>query len=350
MRVVLFSRSVISAILMFVLLFSFAFCYFPFQHPVIEGTTDNWVSEVSEYVANSGVCFIMFVQKRSPRCKAIFPDFQEAANKSVGMVKYISVDIKEHPKVAYLYTVRAVPAFRIVHPKGDNEYKGDTSSESLIEAPLKYIPNKAKLIDESWLPSPTAPMSAILFTNKKIVPALWAAISCNYESDKMRIGFTRSPQLMSNVAPPGSIVFIYKDIVSIYNGQLTYFAVTQAMKAFEEDPKASGTSVSLVTEIRDREQFEQSCRNTGKICIFEVKRSDSKFEEIAKTNHHGPFRFHKCDDKCPFDGMANYVIFHGKRNNIISVESIDDLPGALDRVLDGGAKWVPFPDNYMTEL
>ena len=75
---------------MLALLLACAAGYFPFADPVIEGTTDNWVSEVSEFVENHGVCFVMFVQKRSPRCKAIFEDFQEAANRSRGMVKYLS--------------------------------------------------------------------------------------------------------------------------------------------------------------------------------------------------------------------------------------------------------------------
>ena len=333
---------------MLALLLACAAGYFPFEEPVIEGTTDNWVSEVSEFVENSGVCFVMFVQKRSPRCKAIFEDFQEAANRSRGMVKYISVDIKEHPKIAYLYTVRAVPAFRIVHQKGSSEYKGDTSADSLTDAALRLIPNKARIADETWLPSPTTPLSAILMTNRKTVPPFWAAISCHAE--RFRIGFTRSQPLMSQITQSGSIAFVYKDIVSVYDGPLTYADVTAAMRAFEADPKASGAAVSLVSEVATRDQFNQMCRNTGKICVVEARVGDPQFEEIARTNHHGPFRFLRCHEKCPFPDMKNYVIFHGKRDSFISVGAVDDLPAALDHVIDGGAKWDPFPASFSEDL
>lgn len=327
---------------MFALLIVFSVCYFPFNAPVIEGTTDNWVEEVSEYVANSGVCFVMFVQKRSPRCKAIFPDFQEAANNSIGMVKYLSVDIKEHPKLAHLYTVRAVPAFRIVHPKGVTEYKGDTSPESLTDASFKLIPNRAKIVDETWLPSPTTPLSAVLFTQRKVVPPFWAALSCS--STSARIGITRSQPLMAKFTPAAPIAFIHKDIVAAYDGPLTYSAVSAALAEFEADPKASGSQVSLVSTLESRAQFDQFCRNTGKFCVVEVFTENPKFDEIAKTNHNGPFRFFRCG-KTMFQSPGNYVIFHAKRAASISVESIDDLPAALDHVIDGGAKWTQLSEE-----
>lgn len=333
---------------MLALLLARAACYFPFEAPVVEGTTDNWVDEVSEFVQNSGVCFVMFVQKRSPRCKAIFEDFQEAANRSLGMVKYVSVDLKEHPKIAHLYTVRAVPAFRLVHPKGVKEYKGDTSADSLVDAALRLIPNKARVADETWVPSPTTPLSALLLTNRKTVPPFWAAISCRAEH--FRVGFTRSPQLMAQIAPAGALAFIYKDIVAVYDGPLTYTDVTAAMHAFEVDPKASGAAVSLVAEVSTRDQFHQLCRNTGRICVFEVGPSTPGFDDIARLNHHGPFRFLRCSDKCPFPDMSRYVVFHGKRDTLISIEDVSDLPAALDRIIDGGAKWAPFPSKFNEEL
>lgn len=335
---------------MFACFLTLSLCYFPFQAPVVEGTTESWVSDVSEFVEGGGVCFIMFVQKRSPRCKEIFPDFQEAANISEGMVKYLSVDVKEHPKIAYLYTVRAVPAFRIVNSKGSKEYKGDTSSESLVDAGFKMIPNRAKLADETWLPSATTPMQAVLMTKKKVIPAFWAAISCNCASDTLRIGYTRSPALMNKIAAGATIAFTYRDIVSVYEGPLTYAAVKEAMENFEKNPKANAMTQSLVSDVTEQEQFEKVCRNTGKICVFEAGQNNTQFEDVAKTNHHGPFRFFRCIEKCPFNGMKNYVIFHGKRDNVINIESLEDLPGVLDRIIDGGAKWSAMPPEFKEEL
>jgi thiol-disulfide isomerase/thioredoxin len=156
---------------MFLLLFSvFTKSYFPFQPPVIEVTTENWITEVSQYVGAYGVVFALFLKKGSPPCKMIFPDFQEAANKSQGMVKFISIDISANPKLAHLHTVRAVPAFRIIHHKGAKEYKSDSSATSLIEAGFRMIPNQAKSADGNWVPSPNTPLSGLLLTTKKVIP------------------------------------------------------------------------------------------------------------------------------------------------------------------------------------
>jgi thiol-disulfide isomerase/thioredoxin len=332
------------------MLLSSFFClscsYFPFQSPVIEGTTDNWVSEVSEYVANHGVVFVLFVQKRSPPCKALFPDFQEAANQSNGMVKFVSVDIKANPKISHLYTVRAPPAFRIVHPKGSVEYKGDTSFESLLDAAFKLIPSNAKTVDPSWAPSPTTPMSAILLTNKKVIPPFWAAISNAFLNSDIRIGWSRSPQMMPlfGVSTSISIVFTSQEIVFHYNGQLTYPKIYDAIKAFQANPIASDTSQSLVSELENPEVFEENCRNTGKMCVFGVNLTKSEeYEAVAKANHHGPFRFFKCAGKCPFPGMnSGFFVFHARRETVVSVSDVSDLATTLDRVIDGGARWEKF--------
>ncbi|OHT05675.1 Thioredoxin family protein [Tritrichomonas foetus] len=339
---------------MFFLFFTSVISYFPFEEPIIEGTTDNWVDEVTDFVENS-VCFVMFIQKRSPRSKALFPDFQEAANRSLGMVKFVSVDIKEHPKVAYLYTVRAAPSFRIVHSKGDVEYKGEKTADAFMDAAFKYIPLKSHPIDDSWAPSPQAAMSAILLTNKKVVPPFWAAISCNFsENSKIRIGHAKNSQFMSlfQIRSSQAVVFVYKDILSVYEGPLVFDDLRKSILSFIENPKSSGNEISIVSELTSERDFEKACRNAGKICVFESRipkedQVEEKFTEIAKTNINGPFKFFKCNEKCPIEKMKKgFYIFHAKRPNVIFVESIDDISATLDRVIDGGAKWKKIDEEF----
>lgn len=326
--------------------------YFPFQSPVVQGTTDNWVDEVSEYAENS-VCFIMFIQKRSPRSKAIFADFQEAANKTAGLIKFVSLDIKEHPKVAYLYTVRTAPAFRIVHPKGVIEYKSEKTADAFIEAAFKYFPMKSKAIDETWFPSPSTPLSAILLTPKKVTPKFWAALSCNLTNNKdlnIRIGHAKNSQFMSQFQVSSqSIIFVYKDIASIYEGPLEFANIYSSLLKFIKDPKSTGVETSVVTEQKTLNEFETNCMNTGKFCVFAVNSNQNElkeYETTAKTYHRGPFRFLKCHEQCPLDIMDHgFIVFHAKRPQMIQVETIPDLIATLDRVVDGGATWKKINDQ-----
>jgi thiol-disulfide isomerase/thioredoxin len=318
---------------------------------VVEVTTDSWVREVSQDVAAYGVVFALFLKKGSPPCKAVFPDFQEAANKSVGLVKFVSIDAAAHPKLAHLQTVRAVPAFRIIHHKGAKEYKGDTSSDSLVEAASRLIPNHAKSADASWVPSPTAPLSAILFTTKKVVPAFWSRISCVFKGNStIRIGYSKSLSIQGlfGVNGPISIVFIFKDITSVYEGQLAFGPVYEALLKFCENPKASGTEVALITELSDAGDFEQLCHNTGRFCVFAGMGIDMDgFENIAKMNRNGPFRFMRCGSECPFAGMPGRLyVFHAKRETGIVVDDLGGLGAVLDRVVDGGAQWRKFVELF----
>jgi len=326
--------------------------YFPFEPQVIEGTTDNWVIEVSDY-AQKGVCLVAFVQPRSPPCKAIIEDFNVAANLSKGMIKFLSVDIKLHPKVAHLYTVRAVPAFRIIHPRGISEYSGDTSSDALATAAQKFIVNRALPVDASWAPAPNTPLSAILLTTKKNTPPFWAGISNSFADSKIRIGASHAPQLMSlfGASGPTSIVFVQGEIVSVYDGQLTYESIFIAINEFINNPHASGKAAPIINTIDNIDAFKQFCKNSGKMCVIKsYKSDDNEYMDLAKTNRGGPFRFFICGTKCPLNMKSGVYVFHSKRESAIFVENVDQLSGALDDIVGGGAKFESMKSLFQNEL
>jgi hypothetical protein len=328
-------------------------CYFPFQPPVVEVTTDTWVGEVSQEVAAHGVVVALFIKKRSPPCKALFPDFQEAANRSHGMAKFVSIDAAAHPKLAFLQTVRAVPAFRLIHRGGAREYRGDSSPDSLLDAAYRLIPNLAEPANASWAPSAGAPLAAVLLTTKQAVPAFWARVSCVYYAEPIAIGYSMVPQLFQafGVTGPTSIVFVYRETLAVYDGQLSFARVSAAIARFAEDPQAWSAETALVGRIAEYAQFEQLCHNTGRFCVFAADPADDgEFEALAKQNSKGPFRFFRCGESCPYAGMtAGFYVFHGKRATAVAVAALADLPGVLDRVIDGGAAWVKIGDLFPRE-
>jgi len=106
--------------------------FFPFKAPVVKCDGDNWVNQVLDY-AEKGVVFAIFVKKRSPKTNAVVEEFQIAANKSAGMIKFVSVDIDKNPKIAFRYTVRQAPSFRIISSEGAFEYKDELSADALLK-------------------------------------------------------------------------------------------------------------------------------------------------------------------------------------------------------------------------
>ena len=338
---------------MLVLLLSLVSCYFPFQYPVIEGTSDNWVNDIVDQ-ADKTVVFVMFIKKRSPQSKALFPEFQEAANQSIGMAKFVSLDVQAHPKIAHLYTVRNVPAFRILHPTGDDDFRGEKTAEGFMEAAYKHIPVKSQQIDSSWGPSENTPMSAIFLTNKNTIPPLWAAISCNFSnSRKVRIGHSKNSQFMSlfKVSTP-SIVFVYREIVYYYNGPLTFMDLHRTIYSFLKNPKSNAAESGKLMELKNVKEFRNACRKTGKFCVFSSKNNDESdnlkmFSEIVKKYTHSPFKFFKCDKECPFNKMKEgFYIFHAKRPSLIFIEDADEISSTMDRVIDGTASWKSLSEEF----
>lgn len=318
---------------------------FPFKEPVIKCDNDNWVNEVIDYTER-GVVFAIFVKKRSPKTNAAVNDFQLAANKSAGMIKFVSVDIEENPKISFRYTVRQAPSFRIISADGAVEYKEEISADSFIKASTKYIKSQCKIVDATWEPSVKTPPEAILVTNKKVTPPYWAAISNAYTDTNIKVGVCRNQNISSlfGVTEQNCIVFVYSNFVSIYDGQLTYQAIIEAFNKFVENPNSNGGESSLIGEISNRDKFDNLCHNTGKVCVMMGdNESSNAFKEVASNNRDDRFKFYVCGDTCPFNGMkGKFYVFHHKSDRALKIDDEKDLPTALDHVVDGTARYIPF--------
>jgi hypothetical protein len=329
----------------FPIFFAAARSFFPFQSPVIKCDGENWVNEVLDYV-EKGVVFAIFVKKRSPKTNAVVEDFQIAANKSDGMIKFVSVDIEKNPKIAFRYTVRQAPSFRIISSEGAFEYKDEISADSFIKASTKYIKSRCQIVDATWGPSVKTPPEAILITNKKVTPPYWAAISNAYTDTTARIGVCRNPDIASlfGVTEQNCIVFVSNNFVSVYSGQLTYSAIIKAFEEFIKNPVSSGGESSLIGKIGSREKFNNFCHNTGKVCvIIGNNEATEAFKEVAENNRDDRFKFYTCGESCPFGGMEGGIyIFHYKKDRAMKVEDEKSLPIALDHVADGTARYTPF--------
>ena len=326
--------------------------FFPFKSPVIEGTEYNWVDEVSNYI-DKGVVFAIFVKRRSPKTNAVVYEFQKAANKSAGMIKFISLDIEENPKIAHLYTVRQAPSFRIIFSNGAIEYRDENAADSYIKSATRYIKSRAQIVDASWAPSVKTPLSAILMTNKKTTPPYWAAISNYYADSNCRIGTNRNPNITSlfGVNEQNCIVFVSGNIVSVYDGQLTYSGIISALEEFAKNPTENGGTNSLISVIDSKEKFYNFCHNTGKVCVLlGSSESTAEYNETAAKNRDDRFKFYICGEKCPFPNMSDhYFVFHHRNDRALKVDSIKDLSIALDHVVDGTARYSPFVKLFKPE-
>lgn len=91
----------------------------------------------------------------------------------------------KYPKIGHRYTVRSVPSFRILQPKGDSEFTGDLTS--IIPYCQQFIPSFAEKVDSTWLPSKSTRPEIIFFTTKKSIPPFFKILSSSFNKTA-RIG------------------------------------------------------------------------------------------------------------------------------------------------------------------
>jgi hypothetical protein len=101
-------------------------------------------------------------------------------------------------------------------------------------------------------------------------------------------------------------------------------------------------------------ELPEVCYDYSVSCVFSYDNIvDPKIDEIRLRFKNDPFRFFIGTDGLPFHGISygDIIIYNAKKQSIIIVKDAGDLEITLDRVKDGGAKWMSLPKfEYSSEL
>lgn len=372
-----------------------SFCFsVNFGPYVTDLTANNFASEV-EKRSNTTVYLVMFHGQHCPACQMAYPEFIEAANEASGMIKFGHVDTSSEYALGSRYRIYTIPHFIIFYNGGEKVYNRERSARSFLNAASRYIPNLSETVNESWVElletqnttaenekpkeseetlneevNSTGLKAAILFSNKPLTPPIWAGVSCAFANNTkgIRIGFCNDQNISIkfgiNAFP--TILLINGKNRYVYNGKNRFQLIRKSIIDFfegvlEDTVKTAKKSTKpaapaiLMNNLTSIDTFNAECKGKGRFCVVQAGGSNianTVFDEASKKYKHDHFMFFLCPSgTCPFDFVSNSPlneakdpkvwIFHHKRDAAIIVDDMSVLGSTLDRVIDGGARFLP---------
>jgi hypothetical protein len=157
----------------------------------------------------------------------------------------------------------------------------------------------------------------------------------------MRFGICNDEALTAdfNISEVPSIVFYNESATIVHEGLRKVRFLKESAMAFLEGRESKAP---VHADFYVNSELPEICYDYTVSCIFGYDNYvDPKFDEVRIHFKNDPFRFFVGIDPLPFQGIrqGDFVIFNAKKMGIIIVKEVGKLAAALDRVIDGGAKW-----------
>jgi hypothetical protein len=278
-----------------------------------------------ENCSNTTVWFVMLHRPHCPACVAASADLNVASTEAAGMVRFGEIDVSVNPAVVRRYPIFSVPKFLIFHPRGHTQFLLRRSAANFLNDATWHIPQLETEIDESLTGK-----AAVLLTAMVPVPPLWAAISCAFADQPVRIGFSANDTLIKKFAVTSlpAIVFVDNDEARRYEGPINFWSIRNAIKTFigEEDGP-----------VPPLDDFETDC--SGSFCV--IGPASGEFQDMAAEFGGRPFKFFVCGEYCPdWAAVASWII--KEKTMAIKCDSLGELREGIHAVVGGMADWQLF--------
>lgn len=224
----------------------------------------------------------------------------------------------------------------------------------IAKSALKMVNSaNVEVVDDFWIDDIRNTPTAILFTKKQKVPGYFSALSRTFKSRGMRFGICNDEGLWNdyNVTSVPTIVLYNETQTVEHEGPLKLRYVKESIRAFFE---ARESRAPMHADFYVNTELPEVCYDYSVSCVFSYDNYvDPKVDQVRIQFKNDPFRFFVGTDPLPFPGLkpGDFVVFNAKKMSIIKVSDVADLAPALDRVIDGGAKWTPLKNyEYVPEL
>jgi hypothetical protein len=301
---------------------------------------ENWDSLIDKRDPDS-VWVIAFMVDAAAPCQQFMPVLGKAAHSSDGMINFGIVPADVENGLAMRFNVELLPTVFIIHKNGRVDYKGKRTARAIVSAAAKLIPDKAIPPDPDWLPD--GQESAILFTEKKSTPPIWAAVSC-YFHGRLRVGITSDPGMMTafKIERTPTILLLNKSYRTIYTGGNSFLELRKTISEFlsgeYEEPFPFNSDFFLP------EEYQEEANNFSGFCIIHVVPDlDPELKEAQLKFAKRKVKFFYGDDDLPFPWMQQgklYVI-HPQRKTGIVLNTVSELAFALSDVFQGARQLTP---------
>jgi hypothetical protein len=230
---------------------------------------------------------------------------------------------------------------KLYHPGGVDDYTGKAKAATFIDWISPKMPNFVRLFDRRWLDESLP--SVVLFTDQIRVPTVWAGLSLHYREQFIRFGICSEFHIhreMSIARLP--TVYFYNGSTGIrYRGEMRESDLRLAIDNFlngtlEPDAEFDDEGFYKMSE------FEEHCRGRDFCVLHTGPNLVEEYRRIRIVCKRHPMKFFYGEGDLPLKNLkaGQYYVWNPRRKGVIAVEKVSELNGAIDRVIDGGARWM----------
>ena len=294
------------------------------------------------------VWVLLFYKPFCKRYKEYYQALEQAMVLTNGSIEYGEINCQGDPTLCASFEVTSFPSIVMRNRTRREEFQRSLNPVVIAREALKMINSqRVHVVDDFWVDDYRAMPTAILFTKKQHVPGWFAAVSRSVPAKAMKFGICNDEGLWSdyNVSDWPKVVFYNETSTVVHEGMHSVRFVKESARAFLEGRESK---VPLHAEFFVNAELPEVCYDYTVSCVFAYDSFvDPKVDQVRVHFKNDPFRFFVGDDALPFPNLklGEFVIFNAKKMSVIVVDDVSKLEAALDRVLDGGAKWTSL-DKY----
>lgn len=251
------------------------------------------------------------------------------------------VNVTEEPFLQRYLRIGSVPRLRVFHSGGSDDMRGEITARAVAEFVGDRIPHFVRLFSRSWAHDPVP--SAVLFTEHVKVPLLWGSLSAEFADSGIRFGicneFHIHQQLSISRLP--TVVFYNRSKQVHYHGAMDTAALRDALSAFLNGTLSDNDAFDDDGFYRMQE-FDDQCRGREFCVLYTGGGLSEEYRRTRLVNKKQAIKFFYGKGDYPFPQMREdtYYIWNPRRKGLIVVPHGESLDSSIDRIINGGAKWI----------
>ena len=314
---------------------------------------DKYQTEVVTKGKNQ-VWVLLFYKPFCKRYKEHYQALEQAMVLTNGSVKYGEINCQGEANLCSTYKISTFPTIVIRNKTSAEEYTLPLNPMTIAKTAMRKLSTRlVEVVDDFWIDDLRSKPTAVLFTKKQNVPSWFAALSRSIHPKDMKFGICNDEGLWQdyNITECPKVVFYNETSTVEHEGMMSVRFLKESARAFLEKRESKAP---LHAEFYVNAELPEICYDYTVSCVFAYDTFvDPKVDQVRIQFKNDPFRFFVGIDPLPFPNIkvGDFIIFNAKKMGMVVVDDVENLPAALDRVVDGGAKWTPIEKyDYDLEL
>lgn len=293
---------------------------------------------------------VLFVGLNQKSCFKAQREFQKAARHVGRVAKFAVVNLTEEPIIQRRLKIDYIPFVKVYFPGGSEDYRGKYTASGFINVVTDRMPNFVRIFDRKWIEESLA--SVVLFTDQIKVPTIWSVLSLEYSNQFIRFGICNEFHIHRelSITRLPTIIFYNSSNQIKYHGEMNEHDLKAAIDSFLNQTLTESHDLDDEGFYRYSE-FKSQCMGRDFCILYTGPEVNDEYRKIQSISKRHQMKFFYGNKNLPFKQLKEdtYYIWNPRRKAVIHVDQIQELSAAIDRVIDGGAKWTKISDLDKSE-